>query len=314
MVGATYYSGTLRAPEELVNDPAGSAVKVHFEPSDLEASLGSTDFLAPTASRMVFSDLPRALALPLSLPTDRGEALQEAWEKLPSGKEVFHRTFRGHDGFASEERDGWRPSLVFTPTLVEDGRRLLISNLDLGFAPRNVGAMMLEPASSLLRPQINQFGAFVDGGIEPGFDLYSLTAVEFFRLFPRATEFRVGTAARMSATFPFISPAVTLPTVPPRSVVDAGYYDNFGINLVSLWADLGTVKKWLVQNTSGVVIIQIRDHASQLLRTELDFDVRAPGNPVAEYLRGSHFAAVTGDAVNAIFYRGLVQHARPLNG
>ena len=178
--------------------------------------------------------------------------------------------------------------------LVEDGRRLIISNLDLAFAPRNIGALMLDADSSLLRPQINQFGAFVDGGIVPGFDLYSLTAVEFFRLFPDATKFRVGTAARMSATFPVISPAVTLPTSPPRSVVDAGYYDNFGINLVSLWVDLGNIKQWLVENTSGVLILQIRDHASQLLRTELDFDARAVGNPVSEFLMGPDVAAIDG--------------------
>jgi hypothetical protein len=313
MVGATYYTGTLRAPALLKNDPAGPVVNPHTEPGPLEEFLGREDFLAPTASQMVFSDLPRALTLPLSLKKDRGQALEQAWQTLPNG-DVFSRSFRGPTGFAAEEREGWRPSLVFTPMLVEDGRRLMISNLDLGFAPRNIGAMMLEPASSLLRPQVNQFGAFVDGGIEPGFDLYSLTAIEFFRLFPGATEFKVGTAARMSATFPFISPAVTLPTFPPRSVVDAGYYDNFGINLVSLWADLSSVKQWLVQNTSGVVIVQIRDHASQLLRTELDFELRAPDNPVTEYLMGADVAAVTGDAVHAVYDRGLLQLGRPLNG
>jgi hypothetical protein len=313
MVGATYYAGTLRAPGLLKNDPAGPVVNPHTETGPLEEYLGREDFLAPTASQMVFSDLPRALTLPLSLKKDRGQALEQAWQSLPNGN-VFSRSFRGPGGFAVEEREGWRPSLVFTPMLVEDGRRLMISNLDLGFAPRNIGSMMLEPASSLLRPQVNQFGAFVDGGIEPGFDLYSLTAIEFFRLFPGATQFKVGTAARMSATFPFISPAVTLPTVPARSVVDAGYYDNFGINLVSLWADLSSVKQWLVQNTSGILIVQIRDHASQLLRTELDFELRAPDNPVTEYLMGSDVAAATGDAVHAVYDRGLLQLGRPLNG
>jgi hypothetical protein len=314
MVGATYYAGTIRDPGSLKNDLPGP-VYPHNVAGELDMHLGECDFLSPTASHMVFSDVPRVLTLPLALDEDRGEALEHAWEKkLAGGLEVFHQPFRGPGGFAKDEKAGWRPSLIFTPMLVEDGRRLLISNLDLSFAPRNVGAMMLDADSSLLRPQINQFGAFVDGGVVPGSDLYSLTAVEFFRLFPRASSFRVGTAARMSATFPLISPAVTLPTLPPRSVVDAGYYDNFGINLVSLWTDRRNVKQWLVENTSGVLILQIRDHASQLLRTELDYELRSVGNPVSDFLMGPDVAAITGDVVHAIYDRGLLQLARPLNG
>jgi hypothetical protein len=45
--------------------------------------------------------------------------------------------------YAADERMGWRPSLVFTPMMVEDGRRLLISNLDLAFATRNVGGLLI---------------------------------------------------------------------------------------------------------------------------------------------------------------------------
>jgi len=41
--------------------------------------------------------------------------------------------------------------------------------------------------------------------------------------------FTLQTAARMNAAFPVISPAVDLPTRPPRRVVDAGYFDNYGM-------------------------------------------------------------------------------------
>ena len=65
----------------------------------------------------------------------------------------------------------------------------------------------------------------------------SRSAVEFFRLFPAAHDrFEVGTAARLSATFPYVSPGVSLPTDPPRRVVDAGYFDNYGVNLAALLA------------------------------------------------------------------------------
>jgi hypothetical protein len=59
--------------------------------------------------------------------------------------------------------------------------------------------------------------------------------VEFFRLFPKAHDFRVSTAIRMSASFRWVSPAINLPTLPPRRVVDAAYYDNHGVNLSALW-------------------------------------------------------------------------------
>jgi hypothetical protein len=74
----------------------------------------------------------------------------------------------------------------------------------------------------------------------------------------------------MSASFPWVSPALNLPTLPPRRVVDAGYYDNYGINLSALW--LSKMSQWLQENTSGVLVVQIRDKVSQGARTEVDFD------------------------------------------
>ncbi len=86
---------------------------------------------------------------------------------------------------------------------------------------------------------------------------YSLTALEFYRLFPEATNFRLSTAVRMSASFPFVSPAVNLPTDPPRRIVDAGYYDNYGIQVATAW--IAKNVGWLAENTSGVTLIQIRE-------------------------------------------------------
>ena len=101
-----------------------------------------------------------------------------------------------------------------------------------------------------------------DDGGSPHF--YSLTAFEFFRLFPKAKEFRLSTAIRMNASFPYVSPAVSLPTTPPRRVVDAGYYDNYGIQVAAAWISKNVDE--LIENTSGVVLVQIRDSVSQLDR------------------------------------------------
>ena len=42
---------------------------------------------------------------------------------------------------------GWLPSLVYTPMMIEDGRRLIVSNLNLQFISRNVGGLLVEPES-----------------------------------------------------------------------------------------------------------------------------------------------------------------------
>ena len=124
--------------------------------------------------------------------------MEETWSRLTAvnGKSAFERPLRG---LIADELAGWRPSLVFTPMLVEDGRQLLISNLDLSFVARNYGRMILEQDSRKLDPSYKvAFGPrFVDDD-----DILSLSAVEFYRLFPQAWDFRVSTAVRMSTRSP----------------------------------------------------------------------------------------------------------------
>ena len=63
----------------------------------------------------------------------------------------------------------------------------------------------------------------------------------------------------MSASFPFVSPAATLPTVPRSRVVDAGYWDNYGVNVACGWLDELLRTDWIEQNASGILLLQIRD-------------------------------------------------------
>jgi hypothetical protein len=71
-------------------------------------------------------------------------------------------------------------------------------------------------------------------GEEPTTGLASRTAYQLWQLCPQAwAGFPLSTAARLSAAFPFVSGAVLLPTNPRRHVVDAGYYDNYGLELAS---------------------------------------------------------------------------------
>ncbi len=99
------------------------------------------------------------------------------------------------------------PSLVFSPMLVKDGRRLLVNHLDLRYIVSNDG---------------NMLGGTVQ--VPDASGNYSHEALELFRMFPNFKKsVTVSTAARMSASFPFFSPAVSLRTTPRRGVVDAGY-------------------------------------------------------------------------------------------
>jgi hypothetical protein len=141
--------------------------------------------------------------------------------------------------------------------LVEDARRLLVSNLDL-----------LDLTWTSAAVGVDGFRPFRDvTGVPAGPDrpLLSISAVELFRLFPDAqAKFEVGTAARMNASFPLVSPAVSLPTSPPRRVVDAGYYDNFGVNLAAAW--LLRNEKEIREHTSGVAVVEIRAYRNWYAR------------------------------------------------
>ena len=187
---------------------------------------------------------------------DRGVILERDWE----GIDVPFR------GLMGAEAAGEVPSLIFSPMIVEDGRRLLISNLDLKGITRTSGTEITED------------------GLRGVPETYSLTALEFFRLFPEAEEFRLATMVRMSASFPFVSPAVSLPTVPPRRIVDAGYYDNYGVQIATSWIHANL--DWLAEHTSGVTLIQIRDELSREDRLEV---VDAPMGLGARLARGVQF-------------------------
>jgi hypothetical protein len=163
--------------------------------------------------------------------------------------------------------------------IVDDGRRLLISNLDLWQLSGAQGGMLVQNDAGLRSHD------------------YSLTALEFFRLFPLAKGFQLATAIRMNASFPFVSPAVNLPCDPPRRVVDAGYYDNYGVQVASAW--ICNRLDWLLKNTSGVILVQIRDAVSQKERLEV---ADAPAGLLATIGRGFQFFSSPLDAATEARY------------
>jgi hypothetical protein len=78
---------------------------------------------------------------------------------------------------------------------------------------------------------------------------------------------RLLTALRMNATFPYVLPNVWLPTQPVIDVMDAGMRDNYGVELNFRF--IHTFRKWIEENTSGVIFVQIRDHKKSERKKEV---------------------------------------------
>lgn len=238
MVGASAYVASLRPPTEISGPRDERLHSVSRE--ELVAGVGG-DCLSLLSHTMFFRDVPLSL-VPLRNGHDRGVALEEAFKQ--NAPWAFQQTM---GDLRAGEVAGWRPSLVFSPMLVEDGRRLVISNLDL------------DPLFSQSGPRVGRAGDV----------LYSRSGYELGRLFPDAhAAFPLATAARMSASFPYFSPSTLLPTIPRRQVVDAGYWDNYGVSIACGWLDEGlkhegdgpgAMARWIEGNVSRILLVQIRD-------------------------------------------------------
>ncbi|HEY6161636.1 MAG TPA: patatin-like phospholipase family protein [Bacteroidia bacterium] len=136
--------------------------------------------------------------------------------------------------YRKPEEEAEVPMMVFTPSIVNDGRKLLICSQPVSFLTQNT-----EP-SSLKNHEL-------------------VDAIEYSRFFADqdAGNTRFTSVLRMNATFPYISPVVSLPSEPTIEVMDAGMRDNYGLETTVKF--IYTFRKWIEENTSGVVIVQLRD-------------------------------------------------------
>jgi hypothetical protein len=281
MVGASYYVGSVQ-PDGKLQDG--------FQPDDI-----AQDFLTPIINSAVFRELPQLTLPSATYDRDRGEMLDRAMEGEvpnidPTIRQRLHNAFaRPFADWAEGERAGWRPSMIFSPMIVEDGRRLFISNRHVPFLTCSRGDFLLPNRPTFGQEQTEAENTKVSQVQAKGTatkrrkagegteDVYSRPAVEFFRLFPEArNRFHVSTAARMNATFPFVSPAVSLPTKAPRRIVDAGYFDNTGVSVAAAW--LYENREWIAKECSGVIIIQIRDFASHQENRNLSYPLASGGS------------------------------------
>jgi hypothetical protein len=134
--------------------------------------------------------------------------------------------------YRAAEQEATIPMLYFTPSIINDARRLVIS-------PQGATFMMVAPVGVRI-PQ----GAEVD-------------AVDFQWLFKNqgADDLRMLTAMRMNASYPYVLPTVHLPSIPAIELIDAGFLDNYGILAATRFIQV--YQDWIKENTSGVVLLQI---------------------------------------------------------
>ena len=238
----------------------------------------SNDYLSPITRQYILRDLPFAI-FPWRQSYDRGHALEDAMVNGGKLTELGYTFAQLLDA----ESQGQIPSLVFSPMLVEDGRRLLISNLELDDITTIDGAVLSEGRSeSESRSEIVELIKSETQKTQKRREnlefrkIIAVPAVEFFHLFPQARDtFQVVTAVRMNATFPVVTPTGVLPTDSPRQVVDAAYYDNYGVDLAS--ALIFAHREWIAQNTAGVLLVQIRAFHNEMLLKVLDQPILSEG-------------------------------------
>ncbi|MCB9359915.1 MAG: patatin-like phospholipase family protein [Flavobacteriales bacterium] len=166
---------------------------------------------------------------------DRGYAFEK--QLLVNIEGMFDKKLIDYN---TPEANAQIPIMIFSPTIVNDGRRLLIAAQPISYLSNN-------------NPNNNTFSQPIAENIE------------FSRLFKNqgADNLKFSSAIRMSATFPYIMPNVTLPSEPQIDVLDAGMRDNFGA--LSTFKHIHTFKNWINENTSGVIIITIRDKSKDKL-------------------------------------------------
>jgi len=136
--------------------------------------------------------------------------------------------------FEHDEKNARIPLILYNSVITSDGRKMIIST---------------QPVSFLMKPVLDTTNM---AGMDPD-------GVDYQRLFAKQDpmNLRILTALRMNATFPYVLPNVWLPTTPVIDVMDAGLRDNYGQEITLRF--IHVFRDWIKQNTSGVVILQIRD-------------------------------------------------------
>ncbi|MEO6723183.1 MAG: hypothetical protein ABIN67_22645 [Ferruginibacter sp.] len=225
MLSATYY-------RELYKAAKTGRIDLH---SKQYTDNITQDLLNPIFSSMIsrdiFSPAQRFSIGPYQYIKDRGYAFEEKLNE--NSGNILNKQIKD---YAADEKAANIPMIIYNSVITRDGRKMMIGT---------------QPLSFLMKP-----AAFAND------TLFTPDAVDFGALFAKQDplNLRLLTALRMNATFPYVLPNVWLPSNPVIDVMDAGIRDNYGQETTLRFID--NFKEWITTNTSGVIILQIRDRIS----------------------------------------------------
>lgn len=134
------------------------------------------------------------------------------------------------------EKNAEIPLMLDYPVITNDARYLLIAS---------------QPMRYMMRPYSTKKTWMQQNQIE-------VDAIDYQTYFEgfHPLDMPITTAVRINATYPWILPNTNFPTTPEFTTMDAGIRDNLGTGLVSRF--ISVYKNWIEENTSGIVIVEIR--------------------------------------------------------
>jgi len=227
MIGASYFR------ELYLRKQKGE--KIHLQDKKYVDDI-SGDLLNPLFSSFVARDLiSPSLKFevgPYIYVKDRAYSFESKLNKNTNG--FLNKQLRD---YKEDETNAIIPLAFYNSVVSRDSRKMIISTQPVRF-------MMRSRYDSTSLPEMDP------------------DVIDFTSFFEKQDPFniRILTALRMNATFPIVLPNVWLPSEPVIDVMDAGLRDNYGqetgLRFLEFFDD------WISQNTSGVLIIQLRDRPS----------------------------------------------------
>ena len=227
MIGAAYFRELYRLRSQGKNIRLQDRQYIDDIAGDLLNPLFTSFF-----ARDLISPAQKFSVGPYRYVKDRGYSFEEKLNRNTRG--FLNKQLKD---YITDEKAANIPLIFFNSVVTRDSRKMIICTQPVRF-------MMQSPGDTSDIPQQDP------------------DAVDFTTFFAKQDPFniRILTALRMNATFPIVLPNVWLPSEPVIDVMDAGLRDNYGQETTLRF--LSWFDDWIRENTSGVLLLQIRDRTS----------------------------------------------------
>lgn len=229
-VGAMYYLATFDPHHGLPSRP-------ELLPEAIDAASASS--LEASAWGIIYPDLLRIVFPLIDMELDRAWALEQAWRRQlkPLWAQADPHQPEARLPMLSDwmrrTAQGVLPAVNFNATVVESGRQLVLSTVDY-------------PASDSSRTILHDR--------------------TFHRVYGDSADISMVSAARLSATFPYVTPVARARyagdrgdryALPSWHIADGGYFDNLGVMAAVEWVQAVLKTPGLRERIGKILILQI---------------------------------------------------------